>query len=245
MFVRGSNNAQEYKRNDTSFYKGIVVKNNDPLKLHRLKIYIPELSNQPLEGWLKEYKRLNMRFPGTNNTNDVWQNADIFEEISNYLPWAEPCFPLFGEGAPARYQSPEQLAVLTDSDYEEGFETNNTEPPTVTAGSFSPSYLYENYETTVTDFFANPKGNFAVKNNPYSYLYRPSSHVNKSKGIFSVPSIGTKVWLFHYNGDINFPVYIGTRHDYRETMLINDMNNEDQLSLDYPGVFENKKKENE
>ena len=245
MFVRGSNNAREYKRNDTAFYKGIVVKNNDPLKIHRVKIFIPELSNQPLDGWLKEYKRMNIRFPGKNNENDAWVDADMYEEISNFLPWAEPCFPLVGESSPARYQSPEQLAVITDSDYEETFQTNNTAPPTMTDGSFSPSYFFENYSTTGGDFFSAPTSNFAVKNNPYSFLYRPSNHVNKPKGVFSVPSVGTKVWVFHYNGDANFPVYMGTRHDYRETSLINNMDNLDQVTLDYPNIFENKKKANE
>jgi len=245
MFVRGSNNAREYKRNDTAFYKGIVVKNNDPLKIHRVKIFIPELSNQPLDGWLKEYKRMNIRFPGKNNENDAWVDADMYEEISNFIPWAEPCFPLFGESSPARYQSPEQLAVITDSDYEETFETNNTLPPTITDGSFSPSYFFENYSTTGGDFFSAPTVNFAVKNNPYSFLYRPSNHVNKPKGVFSVPSVGTKVWVFHYNGDANFPVYMGTRHDYRETSLINNMNNDEQVTLDYPNIFENKRKANE
>lgn len=244
MYVRGSNNANEYKRDDQSFYKGIVVKNNDPLKLNRVKIFIPELSNQPLEGWLQEYKRMNMRFPGKNNEEDVWSDTSVFEEISNFLPWAESCGPLFGEGSPARYQSTDQLAVITDGNYEDGFETNNIEEPSIEKGQFSPSFLFENYETMLGDAFTAPKNNFAVKNNPYAYMYRPSGYTNKAKGVFSVPSVGSKVWVFHYRGDPNFPVYMGTRHDYRELALINSMDNEEAASLDYPHMFENKPKEN-
>ena len=48
QFARGTNSGSEYQRNDNSFYKGIVVKNWDPHKLQRVKIYVPELSNQPL-----------------------------------------------------------------------------------------------------------------------------------------------------------------------------------------------------
>jgi len=49
MYNRGSGSGAESKRTDESFYSGIVVKNDDPLKLNRVKIYIPELSNQPFD----------------------------------------------------------------------------------------------------------------------------------------------------------------------------------------------------
>jgi hypothetical protein len=239
MFVRGSNNATEYKRNDTNFYKGIVVKNWDPQKLYRIKVYIPELSNQPLEDWLKEYKSFNMRFPGTNNENDVWKDAKIFEEISKFLPYAEPCFPILGESGIGRYQSPEELAVISDTNYESEFETNNTEPPNSSDGSFGPSYLYETLGNSVQDAFASPLNNFSGSNNPYSLQYRPSKHSNKAKGVFGLPAVGSQVWLFHYRGDINFPVYIGSRVDFRQTVLMTDSDNEDQQTFDYPGIFEN------
>ena len=119
MFVRGSNAAVEYKRDDTNFYKGIVVKNWDPQKLYRIKVFIPEISNQPLDDWLKNYSNLNFRFPGTNNEKDVWKDAKVFEEISKLLPYAEPCFPIFGESGPARYQSVEEIAaIFTDSKFD-------------------------------------------------------------------------------------------------------------------------------
>ena len=245
MFIRGSNAGKEYKRDDQSFYKGIVVKNWDPQKLFRVKIYIPEISNQPLEDWLQKYKNLNMRFPGTNNEEDVWSDVSIFEEISKFLPYAEPCFPIIGENSPARYLSREGIAGITDSNYPEDFEVNNEEPPTEEKGSFGPSFWYENENTNIGDAFIDPFDNLSVNNNPYGYLYRPSNHVNKAKGVYAVPSVGSKVWVFHYRGDLNYPVYVGGRHDYRESVLVTDSDNEDQQTLDYPGVFENIKQENE
>ena len=241
MSVRGSNEPIEYKRVDSAFYRGVVVKNDDPYKMYRVKVFIPDLSNQPLKDWLDKYKTFNMRFPGTNNTNDVWSDTKMFDEISNYLPWAEPCFPIFGEGGPARYDNQNELAVLSDTNYYEGFEVNNTLSPAASSGAFSPSWFYENYSTTVSDAYSNPIASFSTNNNPYSFNTRPSSHVSKSKGIFGVPSVGTKVWVFHYNGDINFPVYTGIRHDFRETSLINDLDQPESKSqsLDYPGQFEN------
>lgn len=244
MFVRGVNSPVEYKRDDTSFYKGIVVKNDDPRSLFRVKVYIPEISNQPLENWLADYKKFNMRFPGQNNKNDSWSDTKIYQEIAKYIPWAEPCAPLFGEGGPGRYNADGQICTVSDTDYYDEFETNNTEAPSVENGSFSPAWFYEEYSGSIGDAFRDPTELMTANNNPYSYLTRPSKQVNKSKGVFGVPEIGTKVWVFHYNGDTNFPVYFGVRHDYREISLIynHDQPDCDRQSLTQPGVFENVKK---
>ena len=255
VFVRAANSGVEYKREDHSFFRGIVVKNWDPQKLYRVKVYIPEISNQPLKDWLQAYKDLDFRFPGYNNKQDVWTDTGIFEEIAKFLPYAEACFPLLGENSPGRYLAPEGTATTTDADYVQGFTTNDTEPPTEADGSFGPSFWYENFETNRGDAFVKPnsEGNFTAKNNPYSYQFRPSNQVNKPKGVFCAPSVGSQVWVFHYRGDYNFPVYIGGRHDFRGNCLITDSDStqgyaaagggneiEDLHSLDYPGVFENK-----
>ena len=274
MFVRAANTGVEYKREDHSFFRGIVVKNWDPQNLSRGKIYIPEISNQPLESWLAQYKNLDFRFPGYNNPQDVWTDTNIFEEIAKFLPYAEPCFPLIGENSPGRYYNPGGIATTTDGNYQSGFRTNDQTPPTVKDGSFGPSFWYERLGTgdapaTINDAFHSPtsKGNYTAKNNPYSYQYRPSNQVNKPKGVFCVPSVGSQVWVFHYRGDLNFPVYMGGRHDFRGNSLIFDFDapqaakaqgaiadapegggqvkgsekagGQGLQSLDYPGVFEN------
>lgn len=253
MFVRGVNSPEEYKRNDTAFYKGIVVKNNDPSGLYRVKVYIPEISNQPLQEWLTEYKKFNMRFPGKNNKNDNWVDTKIYEEIAKFIPWADPCMPLFGEGGPGRYNANGEICTISDTDYYDGFETNNDRPPAlavdtppllpIKSGSFAPAWLYECFNTSVGDAFSNPQRLLSGNGNPYSYLTRPSKHVNKSKGVFGVPSVGTKVWVFHYAGDTNFPVYFGVHHDYRETSLMLDHDQPEcrKQSLTQPGNFENVK----
>lgn len=242
MYSRGVDDVVEYKRNDLTFYRGIVVKNNDPQKLYRVKVYIPELSNQPLQNWLAEYTSFSLRFPGKNNKTDSWSDTKIFEEMSKYIPWAEPCFPLMGEGGPGRYNSPNEIGTLTDGDYYEGFSTNDTQPPTVERGSVSPSFFFENYDTQIGDAFTDPQSNIGGSNNPYAFVGGPSNNVNKAKGIFGVPSVGTKVWVFHYSGDVNYPVYFGVRRDFREISLINNLDQENcnLQSLDYPGDFENK-----
>jgi hypothetical protein len=239
MFARGSGSGVEYKRVDNSFYRGIVVKNNDPLKLNRVKVYIPELTNQPFDNWLDEYDDINVKAPGTNNEKDNWKDTKIYEEISELIPWAEQCFPLFGESGNFRYYKDGEISTISDCNYPEGFQINNTNSPTLQLGTFSPAFLYENESTVLGDAFSNPLNNMSVKCNPYAFSYRPSKHVNKSKGMFGIPEIGSKVWVFHFEGDLNFPIVLGTYHDYRELSLINDTDNEKQLGQKYPSDFEN------
>lgn len=239
MSIRGSGSGQEYRRIEYTFYRGIVVKNNDPLKLNRVKVYIPELSNQPQDNWFDEYDTINVKFPGINNVGDNWIDVDIFEEIALTIPWAEPCFPLFGESSNARYYKDGKIATITDANYLSAFRTNDTKSITLQEGSFSPAFLYDNVSTSLGDGFSNPIGNYSVNCNPYSFNYRPIKHVNKAKGLTGIPEIGSKVWVFHNDGDLNFPVYFGISHDYRELTLINDTDNANQISPTYPSTFEN------
>lgn len=246
MFVRGSGGGDEYRRVDNSIYRGVVVKNNDPLKLNRVKIYIPELSNQPFDSWFDEYDNINIRAIGKNldtvwNNKDIngdWTDVDVYEEISAIIPWAEQCAPLVGESNNFRFYKDGKISTISDCNYPEGFEVNNSNAPTLSAGSFSPAFLYENKSTRLGDAFSTPLNNFSVKCNPYAYSYAPSKHVNKGKGMFGTPEVGSKVWVFHYEGDLNFPIYFGKYHDYRELSLMNEVDNDKQLSQKYPIDFE-------
>ena len=198
MFVRGSGGGLEYKRVDNASYRGIVVKNNDPLKLNRVKVYIPELSNQPYDDWFEKYTNYNLTVPGRNltplkDTDTALNDTKLFEEICNLIPWAEQCFPLVGESGNSRYYKDGEISFISDCNYEEGFIVNDTESPSLSSGSFSPAFLYENKGTAIGDAFSDPVTNFCVKCNPYAFSYRPSKYVNKAKGMFGIPEVGSKV----------------------------------------------------
>ena len=246
VYVRGSNKGIEYKRDDQSYFKGIVVKNNDPEQLLRVKVYLPEVSNQPLENWLQAFsdESINVRFPGTNNPSDNWADTKIFDEMSKFIPWAEPVIPILGEFGPMRYNGPGEIGVASDTNYKEGFQTNDTKPPNIEEGSFAPAFAYENPETNIRDWFIDPTDNFTVSNNPYGQDFQPINYTNAPAGNYSVPRVGAQVWVFHYRGDLNFPVYVGGRVSYRETATIfaDGSPTEDRPgpSQDYPDIFENK-----
>lgn len=238
MFARGSSTGKEFRRNDLSFYKGIVVKNNDPLRLNRVKIYIPELSNQPYDGWFGEKKDFRIKVPGQNNEGDEWIDTDMYESISQTALWAEPCYPILGESGSSRYNSDEKISTISDSNYLEAFNQINDEPPSIEKGGFSPAFLYENPETAIGDAFTNPTGNSTANCNPYSFSYKPSKHVNKAKGVFGIPEIGAVVWVFFWQGNSQFPVYFGVSRNFRELSLMNDVDNATKLSPTYPVDFE-------
>lgn len=238
MFIRGTGTGQEYRREDLTFYKGIVVKNNDPLRLNRVKIYIPELSNQPFDEWFEKFDDFNIKTPGINNQNDNWKDSDIYESIAGTIPWAEPCFPIFGESGPSRYYKDKKIVSISDSNYLQGLSAINTEPPTLETGGFAPAFLYENQGTYIGDAFNDPTVNFSGDANPYSFMFKPSKHVNKAKGMIGIPEIGSKLWVFHWQGNLQFPVYFGASKDYRELTLLNDTDNTNKLSPTYPIDFE-------
>lgn len=241
MFNRGSGSGIESKRTDESFYSGIVVKNDDPLKLNRIKIYIPELSNQPFDDWFEKYDEINVKIGGVNNPTDNWYDTAIFKEIVNNIPWAEPCYPIVGESGNGRYYQNDEdsISTISDCNYEEGFRTNDEDPPTLQNGSFSPSFIYENKDSIMGDAFSNPINAFSVKCNSYSFGYKSEKFANKTKGLMGIPEVGSKVWLFHYLGDFNFPVYFGVTQDYRSLTLINRTDNQSNISPYYPSNFEN------
>lgn len=248
MFCRGSGAGLEYKRVENSPYRGVVVKNNDPAGLQRIKVYIPELTNQPYDSWYEEFENININSIGKNikttwndkETNGDFSDTDIFEEIAKNIPWAEPCSPILGESGSFRYYKDGKIATISDCNYVEGFESNNTKSPALSSGSFSPAFLYENYNTRLGDAFNNPLANYSINTNPFSFSYNPSKYVNKSKGVFGVPEVGSKVWVFHYSGDYNFPVYFGAvSKSHRDLILVNDTDNDNNIGAKTYSEFDN------
>lgn len=247
MFVRGSGSGGEYRRVDNSFFRGIVVKNNDPDKLNRVKIYIPEITNQPYDDWLESHTHFILKTPGTNTNSEegTWKDTKIFEEICDIIPWAEPCYPIMGESTNFRYYKDGKISTISDCNYKDGFTKNNDNPPDENIGAFSPAFLYDlsdrDYSgiTSTVDAFSDPTKNFTGSCNPYAYSYRPNKHANTTKGIIAIPEVGSKVWVFHYEGDLNFPVYFGVMQDFRSISAIDSTYGDKNVSIYHPNNFEN------
>ena len=239
----GSIPGLNYEKKFYELYRGIVVKNNtlSPEPDLKCKVFIPDISPIPIS-LMQKFKTLMFRFPGKNNTQDNWSDTPEFENMVAALPWAKQCAPLMGEHGPGRYYAPEGTAVMTDTNFPDGFETNNTTPPTLEDYTGPPSFFF-GLEGASNDAFDG--SNEFVASNPYTNMYTPQNYENAPKGVFGVPMVGAEVWVMHERGDLLLPTYIGGISNSRETALIYNSTGEEGQSLDYPGTFENVPQQNQ
>ena len=130
-----------------------------------------------------------------------------------------------------------------------------------------PGKLYESHKTWVSDAFTNTtdpdtmsednegddEGSWPFEDlqvgerlngvnrpNKYAWSYRPNTYSNCAKGSFSIPNVGSHVWVFFQGGDPLHPVVFGVSHGKEDWRGIYDSN--DAHGSDYPGTFENKSK---
>ena len=93
--------------------------------------------------------------------------------------------------------------------------------------------------------------------NKHSYNYTPSSYSNCTKGSYSIPNVGSHVWVFFREGDPLSPVYWATSFGHEDWKGIYDTEGtaaylrkpetgvDKDEGLDYPGTYENKSKKDD
>ena len=200
---------------DHLIYKGVVLDNLDPNKLMRLKIFIPELSNQP-HSWVDNRASDNLiRYPGLPALSRT--EVDMLRE---HLPWAEQCAPLMGEAGLAMYFAP--IGVSTSkATYVSTKQAKNT-PPSNKQGGGPPR---------VTSTIAGAQAGAAAgmvgawdgqygKQDPTNEAFGPKNSGPETSGVFGVPQVGAHLWVFHQRGDINHPVYFGVSPSFKDTGLV-------------------------
>tara|TARA_R110000824_G_scaffold119346_6_gene273408 strand:- start:8032 stop:9243 length:1212 start_codon:yes stop_codon:yes gene_type:complete len=227
VHVRGSNKNTEYKREDHSFYRGIVLDNQDPNKLMRLKIFIPELSNQPYDSWFSDYDNgtQEMRYPGAIGP----LTKDSVDQLKQLIPWAEQMAPLMGESGTSHYFAPEgeQRSKAT---YVKT-STQSTAPNSEIGGGQPRSTIANTNAASITDAWAD--GKYGKTNTSGGQGYTPKNSGPDAAGVYGIPPVGAHVWVFHHRGDLNFPVYVGVSPSYRDTGLV--WNQDEQT---YPASYE-------
>ena len=218
MYVHGSNKNVEYKTQDHSFYKGIVIDNFDDRKAMRIKVFIPELSNQILhsEGSAgAEVRYPNSQIPGLNQ-----KQVDTLKEL---LPYAEQCAPLMGESGLSRYYAPDGTQPGKGNQPKDTDKKRNA-VPTSKEGGIMPRVL-----STIMSLGGNPGGARIIdawadgkygKQNTTGSAFAPKNSGPEASGAYGVPQVGSHVWVFHHRGDYNFPVYFGVAPSYRETAMV-------------------------
>lgn len=183
------------------FYRGIIVQNNDPLKLGRVKVFVPHLHMALVEMEPNDYnKEFYFSEFGTNYNKSDPNMIDLtkyIEKIKMRLPWAEVSLPVTGGGY-SSFNSSSNRATTSDSPYfvnQSEEDDNSTGAP---AGAMQQQYPPKDKFSASTD---SP--------NPLGSAYTAQSYYNAPKGMFGIPQVNTKVWLFFLEGNPNNPVVFG------------------------------------
>ena len=219
MYVRGSDQNNEYKRDVSSFFRGIVINNNDPNKMQRVKIFIPELTNL---NYNEEISQAIYNAPA--KIADL--NPSLHKELMNMTPWAEQASGLFGERGLSHYSAKEQDQISKATYVNSNTSTN---PVNSKTGGGTPAMQIANRDnagagSSIDDF---------PQNNPTAGAYIPKLSGPLASGIYGVPQVGAHVWVFFERGDINFPVYFASIPSYPETAQVyQDGNYPDSFSTE-------------
>lgn len=247
--IRKSNTSEFSKDRQATTKKylgnhlGIVVQNNDPDKHGKVKVFVPHVSPSVYAGWNELQEDKEFRFLGENIGSDL---TNIIDSLKDILPWAECASPLVGSVGIGRYNSRNRHGSISDANV-----YGNTEASEATGDNQlnndgigeKDAFLYDAFP--VGDAFNQTlSGSDGVRLgmpnqiNKTSYTYRPNSHSNEAKGTFSIPSVGSHVWVFFKEGDPLKPVYFAAAFSADDWQNIFD-SQDGEHGPDYPGAFEN------
>jgi hypothetical protein len=226
-------------------YLGIVVQNNDPQQRGRIKVFVPHLSPSVYKKWIETKNDKKFKFVGTNINSSL---NEIMDDLKLVLPWSECASPISGESASGRFNYYSKVGSISDTarldTLKPDQEKKNDNPDTQNYDNIGekPGHLYESANYILKDAFNDPEKYHTNQVNKYSFNYKPNAYSNKAKGSFSVPRVGSHVWVFFSNGDIMRPVYFAVSHGEEDWKGIYDSSNEVgdfAPGQDYPGYYEN------
>ena len=221
-------------------YLGIVIQNNDPEKVGKIKVWVPHVSPTVYLKWNELNEDKSFKFIGKNIDSDI---TDIIEDLKRILPWAVCAAPLNGSSGSGRYNAYEKTGTISDSNnvqdhkFDENYVKTKYSLNSEGLGE-KPGRKYEIQELKVSDAFTNAGEVPFETGNKYGYNYNPSTYSNSAKGTFGIPNVGSHVWVFFDDGDPTSPVYFAVSHGQEDWKSIYD--NFDNHGVDYPGSSENK-----
>jgi hypothetical protein len=214
------------------FFRGTVVQNNDPDRRGRVKIAIPEFTAQLARDLGLPADIYNARFVG-DNINTIY-NREVLQKFCDVLKWAEQAAPLIGGGTAGVFDAKNGNATVGEGYRGTLREPLGEESITPSGESVSPKAAASvnaipggfdvGYKTGICDV--------------YNQTLAPSPINNATKGMFSVPRVGSQVWVFFENGSLDYPVYIGyvfDKSDWNSVMNTQGSNPD----LHYPAGSEN------
>jgi hypothetical protein len=211
-----------------SIYEGIVIQNDDPAGMGRVKVFIPALHSDLVLQTPDYNKNINIANFGENvqdqNSLDLTQYIDVLRQ--KITQWARVVQPIAGETGDLKYHSSTKRATPSDNqDYESMFEVSDNEPESVDG----PGGIYEGFQ----DVWGSQSNSGGFTTNPNSGSYPYNKRYHQSKGSFGTIAVNTSVWVQFINGNPLEPLVIGASPSAAAL--------QEWLTPDIqPGSFENK-----
>jgi len=108
-------------------YRGIVIQNDDPDKIGRVKVFVPEVNMTLFDKWNKDKTvDKHVTYPGNNLASSL--TPEILLRLKQALPWGQVKQPIFGMGTAGFYNA--------DSDH---YEPTNDSNKTVQSNDLNTS----------------------------------------------------------------------------------------------------------
>lgn len=223
----------------SGFHIGIVVENDDPTYGGRVKVWVPE--NSPnldkLNKWIEDGKEITFSVADAEISPEL---MEIWDDLKKSLPWAEYAGPIFGGSGNGRFHCPTKTTALNDG---EDFGRDDAQ------NGFRPLNNYVGTGAEMDDFVqAGPNGT-VVNSNASDFV--PTNYSGMVRGIFSIPNVGSQVYVFYLGEDPMYPVYFAAayRTDSIKQIFTKKQTVGDALETaethDYPADFENSNEETE
>lgn len=235
---------QDYSKRYSGNYLGIVIQNNDPEKQGKVKVYVPHITPTVYDGWTELQEDKQFKFIGENLESDL---TNVIDKLKSSLPWAECASPLVGSQGIGLYNAKNKHGSISDANVYINREESSNIALNADGIGEKDAFLFDTFP--VNDAFNQAlSGEDGVRLgtpnniNKNSYTYRPNSHSNQAKGSFSIPNVGSHVWVFFKEGDPLKPVYFAAAFSALDWKDIYD-SSDDKHGPDYPGSYENKSSE--
>jgi hypothetical protein len=208
-----------------SLYVGTVVSNSDYAVdgnggyLGRVLVDIPGFTTASREAI--NYKAAGSNTYGTLDSGKI-QQVENFERI-----WAYVLTPIMGESSIGKYNRTKDSSSLSDGTNMDDFgqQSSYSTPP---ATQFSSMML--------DGFSDGPSVTMSANVNPYGNCYLTENYSDSGKGMFSVPSVNSKVLIGFLNGSRAIPIVLGKLNSGSE---VEQIYGNGTAYPDYPNIFEN------
>jgi len=224
--------GNSFEEKHYGFFRGVVTQNNDPERRGRVKIAIPEFTSHLARDSGLSPEVHQARFVGGDNIKTFF-DKEVLKKFNQVLLWAEQASPLIGGGTAGVYDAKNGIATVGEGHRGALREPLGEDSITPTGESVSPKATMsmngiqggfgEGCKTGLCDV--------------YNESLAPSPINNATKGMFSVPRVGSHVWTFFENGNLDHPVYMGYAFDKQDWNSVTNPQGSNP-SLHYPAGAE-------